>query len=257
MRISDWSSDVCSSDLMGWSVGATFWSFLGIGLLASGIQYLRSTIKCIRNFPQRKHRLPFHWARWQGKNYDRYLDPRVNVVRHALSIDETRRDFKRVKWGRTTDHPPSEEGELEWFQQYWFAGNHSDVGGSYPEDESRLSDIALNWMVGEATDALHPVLVDETKLRLYPDFGGPQHSQVASFRDSYPSWWPKSWRLSWPAEPREIAPNATLHPSVLRRFKLDQVVQFGTTGPYRPEALRYHSELKRFYPPLGADSSPS
>jgi len=204
--------------LMGWNADVTFWSFLGIALLASVIQYLRLTFKYIRNFPQRRRRLPFHLARWKGKNYDRFLDPRVNLVRHALSIDETRRDFKRVKWGRSADHPSREEGELEWFQQYWFAGNHSDVGGSYPEDESRLSDIALNWMLGEATGALHPVLVDETKLHLYPEFGGPQHSQVASFRDSYPSWWPKSWRLSWPAEPREVAPDATLHPSVLRRL---------------------------------------
>ncbi|MVT70069.1 hypothetical protein GPL21_33845 [Bradyrhizobium pachyrhizi] len=28
----------------------------------------------------------------------------------------------------------------------WFAGNHSDVGGSYPESETRLSDISLGWM---------------------------------------------------------------------------------------------------------------
>ena len=32
------------------------------------------------------------------------------------------------------------------FRQVWFAGNHSDIGGSYPENESRLSDITLDWM---------------------------------------------------------------------------------------------------------------
>jgi hypothetical protein len=31
--------------------------------------------------------------------------------------------------------------------QLWFAGNHSDIGGSYAEAESRLSDNALWWMI--------------------------------------------------------------------------------------------------------------
>jgi hypothetical protein len=39
------------------------------------------------------------------------------------------------------------ENEPEQFDQIWFAGNHADIGGSYPENESRLSDIALDWMV--------------------------------------------------------------------------------------------------------------
>jgi hypothetical protein len=33
--------------------------------------------------------------------------------------------------------------------QMWFAGNHSDIGGSYPEAESRLSDNALAWMIAQ------------------------------------------------------------------------------------------------------------
>ncbi|WP_420969397.1 phospholipase effector Tle1 domain-containing protein [Bradyrhizobium sp. B120] len=32
----------------------------------------------------------------------------------------------------------------------WFAGSHSDVGGSYPENEARLSDISLCWMAHAA-----------------------------------------------------------------------------------------------------------
>lgn len=33
---------------------------------------------------------PWHFALWRSKYYDRYLDPRIPVVRHALAIDETR-----------------------------------------------------------------------------------------------------------------------------------------------------------------------
>jgi hypothetical protein len=232
---------------LGWEVGATFWIVSALVGTGFGLQYFRATLKVIRDFPQRKHRLPFHLARWQGKNYDQLLDPRVKVVRHALAIDETRRDFTRVKWGKVVKEPPRPLGELERFQQYWFAGNHSDVGGSYPEDESRLSDIALNWIVSEATDALHPILIDESKLRLYPAMDGAQHCEVESLRDSYPRWWPRSWRRSWDSAPREIVHNATLHPSVLRRFELDGVLQCGTWKPYRPEALRSHVDVANFY----------
>ncbi|WP_442869806.1 phospholipase effector Tle1 domain-containing protein [Bradyrhizobium sp. CCBAU 11361] len=31
----------------------------------------------------------------------------------------------------------------DWLRQVWFAGNHSDVGGSYLENEGRLPDISL------------------------------------------------------------------------------------------------------------------
>ena len=238
-RMSQW--------LMGWDAESIFWLVSSLAFVGFAFQYLRTTFKYIRNFPGRKHRLPFHLARWQAKNYDRFLDPRINVVRHALSIDETRRDFKRVEWGRPEDHPPEASGELERFQQYWFAGNHSDVGGSYAEDESRLSDIALNWVVGEATSVLHPILIDESKLRLYPSVDGPQHCQVASLRDSYPRWWPHAWRWSWTAEPRKIVSNATLHPSVLRRFELSEVTHCGAVSAYRPESLRHHQDLRQFY----------
>lgn len=233
----------------GWDAAVAHWSLLGFILPALLFTYLRSTLKWIRGFPQRKHWLPFHLARWRGEHYDRFLDPRVNVVRHALSIDETRRDFVRVKWGRPKDMPPERPGELERFQQYWFAGNHSDVGGSYPEDESRLSDIALNWILCEATSALHPIQVDNSKLQLYPSADGPQHCQVESLRDSYPHWWPRVLRFTWRAAPRNIPNDATLHPSVLRRFQLSEVVHYGGTRPYRPEALRGHKDLTSFYMP--------
>src|SRR5262249_368192 len=56
-------------------------------------------------------------------------------------------------------------------------GSHSDVGGSYPETESRLSDIALAWMVEEAERLPHPIRVDRSVLKLYPDAAGGQHNE--------------------------------------------------------------------------------
>ena len=52
-----------------------------------------------------------------------------------------------------------------------FAGNHADIGGSYPEDECRLSDIALGWMVDFVTNRLPEearLSIDDRYLKLYP-----------------------------------------------------------------------------------------
>ena len=38
-------------------------------------------------------------------------------------------------------------------KQVWFAGVHSDVGGSYPEAEAGLANITLRWMMKEAEAA--------------------------------------------------------------------------------------------------------
>jgi hypothetical protein len=47
----------------------------------------------------------------------------------------------------------------------WFAGNHSDIGGSYPENQSRLSDIALDWMLRWAVAVPNGLKFDRRVLR--------------------------------------------------------------------------------------------
>ena len=65
----------------------------------------------------------------------------VSIVRHAVSIDERRAFFRQ-----NLVH----EGPGRNIKQVWFAGVHSDIGGSYPEAESGLSKISLRWMLREA-----------------------------------------------------------------------------------------------------------
>jgi uncharacterized protein (DUF2235 family) len=72
--------------------------------------------------------------------------PDVSVVRHAVSIDERRAFFRQNLF----KVPPPANQDLK---EVWFAGVHSDVGGSYPEAESGLSKIALRWMLCEARSA--------------------------------------------------------------------------------------------------------
>src|SRR5258707_60957 len=70
-------------------------------------------------------------------------NPDLHIVRHAVSVDERRAFFRQNLFG-APQHPGQDVREL------WFAGVHSDVGGSYDESESQLSQIALRWMLCEA-----------------------------------------------------------------------------------------------------------
>jgi len=64
-----------------------------------------------------------------------------------------------------------------YFEQIWFPGVHADIGGGYEENDSRLSDNALAWMLAAASIAPNGLKHDETVLRLYPDPAGPQHNE--------------------------------------------------------------------------------
>ena len=78
-------------------------------------------------------------------------NPDFHIIRHAVSINERRAFFRENSFGEPHD---DQQDILE----VWFAGVHSDVGGSYPESESQLSQIALRWMLCEAE--LAGLLVD-------------------------------------------------------------------------------------------------
>ena len=69
-------------------------------------------------------------------------NPDMMNGRHAVSIDERRCYFRNNLWG------PALPGRS--VKQVWFAGVHSDVGGSYAEAESGLAKISLEWMLCEA-----------------------------------------------------------------------------------------------------------
>lgn len=223
-------------------------ALVGTCAVVFGISSIRSTFKYIRDFPNKGD---FHWhvAKWEMKNYNRGLSARVHFARHALSIDETRADFPRVQWGFKNAKPRVVAGEPEFLQQIWFAGNHSDIGGSYPEEESRLSDIALEWMMEQATAIPEPLIVDRSRVHTFPDPGGMQHCEVEARRDMYPAWVPERFRFTWAERPRIEARGAPLHPSVAERFAMAGVSKFGKWGPYRPETLRLDDRFASLYPP--------
>ncbi|MGY2986138.1 phospholipase effector Tle1 domain-containing protein [Bradyrhizobium sp. USDA 4508] len=175
--------------------------------------------------------------------YDRHFPSDVQYARHLQSIDEGRKDFKRVPWGGSgTVTWPDRHGEPEQFDQIWFAGNHADVGGSYPENESRLSDVTLAWMVEFIAEKIPEpgrVLVDRNLLRLYPSADGMMHDECMVGMGGT--------ALHWSKAPREVPDTAQLHDTVYERLAMKSVRNYTSFGPYRPVALRKHLEAKKYF----------
>jgi len=160
--------------------------------------------------------------------------PDIPIVRHAVSIDERRAFFRQ----NLVHEPAPATQNLE---QVWFAGVHSDVGGSYPERQSGLSKIALRWMLCEAQSAgliLNPQKVTDVLGGRIP-FAPPDPH--ATMHDSLTRWWwlgefwPKCHYYPVPvpgqtkveyksnirfnlARPRTIPEGAHIHQSVFDRI---------------------------------------
>jgi hypothetical protein len=196
-------------------------------------------------------------ARYRMAFYDTRLHYAVRYARHALAIDENRRKFACVPWHEDycKDREAAAARVPARFKQVWFAGSHSDIGGSYPDTESRLSDIALAWMVEEAASLPEPIIVDHSLLRLYPDSAGAQHDERKAFVSACPNWLARGALLfiprrdfGWREGYRSIPDDAELHPTVLERFKRNAVQVHGDMVPYRPRALRRHNQVRGYYP---------
>ena len=172
-------------------------------------------------------------------------NPDLKFVRHAVSIDERRAFFRQNLFGEPHDAQQD-------IKEIWFAGVHSDVGGSYPESESQLSKIALQWMVCEAEPT--GLLIDQVRKT---DILGGKSPYVApnpltkNQHESLNKWWwiaelwpkiysypvrvegqPEKWkhwiRLNL-GRPRKILDGVHVHQSVEDRLR-------GVSG-YRPKNL--------------------
>jgi hypothetical protein len=148
-----------------------------------------------------------------------------------------------VEWVYDGDERQRAQNEPEMLRQIWFAGDHSDIGGSYPENESRLSDNALQWMLDQLKELLDPILLDESVLRVYPSATGPQHDE---YRKGFAGIW-KRLGFKWNMKYRDIDNDAPLHPSVLERFAAPAILNYDVIVPYRPEPLRNHKQVKHYY----------
>jgi uncharacterized protein (DUF2235 family) len=146
------------------------------------------------------------------KRYDvfRFVDTKLsNKVQngfHAMAVDELRGDFPVTAW-------ESRAG----IKQVWFVGAHADVGGGYSAQESRLSDIALDWMMKQLAE-VGVRLATPLTYKPEPLIGPAIHQP-----------WSKTPFALLPRSPRQVASADTIHDSVLRRWQAD--------SSYRPQAL--------------------
>lgn len=175
-------------------------------------------------------------------------NPDMSIVRHAMSIDERRAFFRQNLFG-----PPSNPGQD--IMEVWFSGVHSDVGGSYPEQESQLSKIALRWIVCEAEIA--ELKIDQQRkadiLGGKPPYVAPDPLTRNQHESLHGIWWiaefwPKivhkevalgEWRKSLYmnfGRRRYIAPNPSVHDAV--RMRLED-----TRLGYKPSNLPKTHEL--------------
>jgi uncharacterized protein (DUF2235 family) len=179
------------------------------------------------------------------------INPSVAIFRQAIAIDERRRMFRLSRWDDPQNfmtnryyRPPQGKEKWQDIKQVWFAGVHSDVGGSYPEDESGLSQFSLIWMIDEATKAglaVNPDTVNHLAWGIprkgspftyaKPDvMSAPHDSMTGGWRVL--EWLPKAVKYrDWtkrnslfghyiPAsEPRTIPENAFIHESVVQRME--------------------------------------
>ncbi len=125
--------------------------------------------------------------------------PNALRIRHAVSIDERRRPFREYL---------SDVEKPERLEEVWFAGVHSDVGGTYPDDP-RLSTIALKWMLDGAVAA--GLRVDEKAVRRAFE----NVSQADAAATAHRNGW--VWSLLVPRT-RPVPRGAAVHASVRDRM---------------------------------------
>jgi uncharacterized protein (DUF2235 family) len=157
-------------------------------------------------------------------------NPIMENGRHAVSIDERRCFFLNNLWG--APYPKQS------IKQVWFAGVHSDIGGSYTWDKSGLSQITLQWMLCEAVSL--GLLVDSQKANmivgrfpppppLAPDAAQPINVSLKGLwwlleilPHRYYNWTTQKmyWTIPMGAS-RTIPPGSVFHQSVVDKLKLD------------------------------------
>jgi hypothetical protein len=212
--------------------------------------YLKNYLKIAPSLPGYgilKRLATLHLTRSKHKFYDTTLNVNVSYAKHAISIDEDRADFARVPWSPTAmkQGKRDDDGNL-WFEQVWFPGVHADIGGGYLENEARLSDGAMNWMLAAASIIPNGLKHDGTVLKLWPSASGPQHDEQAG------SFFKKGLR-TLPTDAAGVA-QSPMHKSVYERFAALAVLIFNQTGLYRPTNLRTHVDFAPYF--VGGSNGP-
>lgn len=179
-------------------------------------------------------------------------NPAMIHGRHAVSIDERRCYFRNNLWGKEL---PGQS-----IKQVWFAGVHSDVGGSYAPACSGLSQIALEWMLCEAAKLGLIVDPDRAKQvlgRVPPPPPFPPDPAAHINNSLTLAWWileflphsyydPVDKKAKWAiplGRRRTIPEQSVLHATVIEKLQVDS-----TYKPTNLPAERCIEPMRKFDP---------
>ena len=141
-----------------------------------------------------------------------------NPLRLPYTADNPRTSRSAATRLRSTRSAPSSapicgirspDGGPADLKQVWFPGVHCDVGGGYPEADSGLSKLALEWMLDEAKDA--QLLVDPRAKPSCSDKPAAATSHPSAGQDAQllpaSGGWPSSFRsdITMPSERKRSA----------------------------------------------------
>ncbi|MFN7929780.1 MAG: DUF2235 domain-containing protein [Blastocatellia bacterium] len=106
------------------------------------------------------------------------LGTKIKQACHALALDDERHSFHPELWTEKEKKPePDETPEPSLHDrllQVWFAGMHSDVGGSYPDDA--MSFVPLDFMMKQAErSGLHFKAQERANIKAAANLRGPIH----------------------------------------------------------------------------------
>src|SRR5258706_9343833 len=225
-----------------------------LSVFAALLIYLKNYLKIAPRLPGYsflRRLATLHFTRGKHRFYDTTLNVNVGYAKHAISIDENRADFARVGWKPTAEKLNKRDDHKNlYFEQVWFPGVHADVGGGYLENEARLSDISLGWMVAAVSIIPEGLKHDGSVLKLWPDPGAHKPNKQAGG-------WLRAGLRPLPEDEATHESKATMHKSVYRRFDAGQVLIFNRIESYRPANLRTHIDFKQYFGPGTANASPA
>jgi uncharacterized protein (DUF2235 family) len=95
----------------------------------------------------------FSWINKKHQFHDTSLSKFVKSARHAVAIDERRKDFQPTLWGNLTEMNAGVDTDPEElpYQERWFPGVHGSIGGG--GERRGLSDQTLDWVLDGARAA--------------------------------------------------------------------------------------------------------
>jgi len=146
---------------------------------------------------------------WDNSFHDLSLSDNIEHAYHAVACDDIRSSFLPTLFVKPTTWKGKE------FEQVWFRGVHSDVGGGYNDGKRTLANVALHWMVTKAKSA--GASFDEARLDGYAcklEAAEPHDSYEGAMvaAVSWPRWAPVA---TSPTDPEYDPSVGYLHSSVV------------------------------------------